>query len=80
MQVKVDELHIFTLKQTNLKIAYFNWSSGKDSAFALYKILQDSNYSVKNLVTSVNKKYNRVSMHGVPEKLLDTQRFVHRCI
>lgn len=56
-----------------MKIAYFNWSSGKDSAFALYKILQDSNYSVKNLVTSVNKKYNRVSMHGVPEKLLDTQ-------
>jgi uncharacterized protein (TIGR00290 family) len=52
---------------------YFNWSSGKDSALALYYLLQDSKYSVEKLVTSVNSNYNRVSMHGLPVSLLKAQ-------
>ncbi|WP_034059413.1 Dph6-related ATP pyrophosphatase [Lacinutrix jangbogonensis] len=52
---------------------YFNWSSGKDSALALYYLLQDSKYSVEKLVTSVNSHYNRVSMHGLPVSLLKAQ-------
>lgn len=53
--------------------AIFNWSSGKDSAMALYKILQQDQYDVSCLLTSVNKTYNRVSMHGVHEALLELQ-------
>ena len=56
-----------------MKNAYFNWSTGKDSALALYKILHDNEYSIGTLVTTVNQKFNRVSMHGVSEILLDQQ-------
>ncbi|RNC86994.1 MAG: adenine nucleotide alpha hydrolase [Winogradskyella sp.] len=52
---------------------YFNWSSGKDSAFALYKLLNDSDYSIKELVTTINTGYNRVSMHGLRKELLIAQ-------
>ena len=56
-----------------MKKAYFNWSTGKDAALALYKILQDKEYSIGTLVTTVNQKFKRVSMHGVSEKLLEQQ-------
>ncbi|WAC03178.1 diphthine--ammonia ligase [Lacinutrix neustonica] len=52
---------------------YFNWSYGKDSALALYYLLQDPNYTIGKLVTSVNTHYNRVSMHGLPLDLLKAQ-------
>lgn len=52
------------------KKALFNWSSGKDSALALYKILQQQEIEVTCLLTSVNEKYGRISMHGVRESLL----------
>lgn len=53
--------------------ALFNWSSGKDSALALYKILQDDEYEVKTLLTSINKEFQRISMHGVHVLLLKRQ-------
>ena len=56
-----------------MKKAYFNWSTGKDSALALHKILQNSDYTVGTLVTTVNQKFKRVSMHGVSEILLEEQ-------
>lgn len=52
---------------------YFNWSSGKDSALALYHLLQDERYSVDELITTVNSHFNRVSMHGLRKELLITQ-------
>ena len=52
---------------------YFNWSSGKDSALALYHLLQDDRYAVDQLITTVNSHYNRVSMHGLRKELLLTQ-------
>ncbi len=52
---------------------YFNWSSGKDSALALYHLLQDERYAVDELITTVNSHYNRVSMHGLRKELLITQ-------
>lgn len=55
------------------KKAIFNWSSGKDSALALYKTLQSSEIEIVSLLTSVNKKYNRISMHGVRTELLEQQ-------
>ncbi len=52
---------------------YFNWSSGKDSALALYHLLNDQRYSVEELITTVNSHYNRVSMHGLRKELLVAQ-------
>ena len=52
---------------------YFNWSSGKDSALALYHLLQDEQYAVSELITTVNSHYNRVSMHGLRKELLMAQ-------
>lgn len=56
-----------------MKKAYFNWSTGKDSSLALYHVLQQKEYAVTQLVTTVNKDYERVSMHGLREALLDAQ-------
>ncbi|MEJ5104838.1 diphthine--ammonia ligase [Chryseobacterium sp. MYb328] len=53
--------------------ALFNWSSGKDSALALYKILQEDQYEIATLLTSINKEFQRISMHGVHVNLLEQQ-------
>lgn len=53
--------------------AIFNWSSGKDSALALYKILQDEKFEITTLLTSINKEFQRISMHGVHVSLLEKQ-------
>ena len=55
------------------KKALFNWSSGKDSALALYKILQGGEFELTTLLTSVNQHHRRVSMHGVRLELLQKQ-------
>lgn len=56
-----------------MKKAYLNWSSGKDAAFALYKLQQEKAFSVEKLVTTVNSEVNRISMHGIREELLVQQ-------
>jgi len=48
------------------------WSSGKDSALALRKILETDNYRI-TLLTTVTEGYQRISMHGVREQLLQNQ-------
>ena len=53
--------------------AIFNWSSGKDSALALYKTLQEQQFEVTSLLTSINKEFQRISMHGVHVSLLEKQ-------
>lgn len=53
--------------------ALFNWSSGKDSALALYTTLQNPEYQISCLLTSVNKQFQRVSMHGIRVSLLEQQ-------
>lgn len=50
-----------------------SWSGGKDASFALYKILQQGKYDVKYLLTNIYEPNKRVSMHGVPEKLIEAQ-------
>ncbi|MFA6924550.1 MAG: diphthine--ammonia ligase [Bacteroidales bacterium] len=51
----------------------FNWSGGKDSAFALFKILSEKKYEISCLLTSVGEEHDRISMHGVRVSLLDKQ-------
>lgn len=53
--------------------AYFNWSSGKDSALALYHLLKQNAYEVDRLLTTVNAHHNRVSMHGLRRDVLIAQ-------
>ncbi|WPR70583.1 diphthine--ammonia ligase [Flavobacterium sp. NG2] len=53
--------------------ALFNWSSGKDSALALYKTLQNPDIEISCLLTSVNQQFQRISMHGVRVELLHQQ-------
>lgn len=50
-----------------------SWSSGKDSAFALGEIRKSSDYEVIGLLTTVTRPFDRVSMHGVREALLERQ-------
>jgi len=58
---------------TNPKKIYFNWSTGKDSALALYHLLQNKNFSIDHLLVSVNAHHNRVSMHGLRRELMQKQ-------
>jgi uncharacterized protein (TIGR00290 family) len=53
--------------------AIFNWSSGKDSALALYKTLKEDKFEVTSLLTSINQEFQRISMHGVHVSLLEKQ-------
>ncbi len=51
----------------------FCWSGGKDSALALHKVLNSDAFNVRYLLTTLNKDYERISMHGVREELLELQ-------
>ncbi len=55
------------------KKAVFNWSGGKDSALALYKVLQEKEYEVVSLLTTVNRDTQRSNMHAIPIPLLKKQ-------
>lgn len=50
-----------------------SWSGGKDSAMALYEILQNRQVQVTGLLTTVTEDYDRISMHGVRCILLERQ-------
>ena len=51
----------------------FNWSGGKDSALCLQEILQEQQYEIVSLLTTISQPYQRISMHGVRVELLDIQ-------
>jgi len=51
----------------------FSWSGGKDSALAFYEISQNQGYEIASLLTTVTEGYHRISIHGVPEALLEQQ-------
>ncbi|MGE4131999.1 MAG: ATP-binding protein [Bdellovibrionales bacterium] len=55
------------------KNLWMSWSSGKDSAFALSKLMRDSAYSVGALFTTINEKYGRVAMHSTRVELAKAQ-------
>ena len=53
--------------------AVLNWSGGKDSAHALYKILQNESYEVVALLTTINETTDLSTMHNIPSELLQLQ-------
>lgn len=55
------------------KKAWMSWSSGKDSAWALYEVLQRGEFEVTALLTTVNTTHERVAMHAVRTVLLQAQ-------
>lgn len=54
------------------KLILLSWSGGKDSALALYSLLEDKNLEIE-LFTTINIENGRVAMHGFNEQLLDKQ-------
>lgn len=50
-----------------------SWSGGKDSAFALWKLINDNRYEVIGLHTAFGEESRRVGMHGIEEVLIEVQ-------
>ena len=55
------------------KKVLMSWSSGKDSAWALYQLQNDPEIEMAGLFSTLNKEFNRVAMHGVRKELLEKQ-------
>jgi uncharacterized protein (TIGR00290 family) len=53
--------------------AYVSWSSGKDSAFALWEARRLGLAEIVGALTTLNEEYGRVAMHGVRASVLDAQ-------
>ena len=49
------------------------FSGGKDSSYALWRLIQDDRYEVAGLLTTLTEGYDRISMQGVRRALLDAQ-------
>ncbi len=56
-----------------MKRVVLSWSSGKDSAWALFQLQQTEDVEIVSLLTTINSEFNRVAMHAVREELLDAQ-------
>ena len=50
-----------------------SWSSGKDSAHALFRLRSAGDYDVVGLFTTCNDNFERVSMHGTRLSVLHAQ-------
>lgn len=50
-----------------------SWSSGKDSAWALYRLRDAEPGAVVGLLTTFNEAFNRVAMHAVRRDLVEAQ-------
>jgi uncharacterized protein (TIGR00290 family) len=55
------------------KRVLLSWSSGKDSAWTLHLLRQQSDVEVLGLLTTFNEAAARVSMHAVRRELVETQ-------
>lgn len=55
------------------KKAVFNWSGGKDSALALSKVLQENDYEIIKLLTTISAENLKSSIHQIPVEILEKQ-------
>ena len=51
----------------------FTWSGGKDSTMALYELKKAQCHNILALLTTTTEDYERISMHGVRNALLEKQ-------
>lgn len=56
-----------------MKRVLLSWSSGKDSAWALHVLRQNSEYEIAGLLTTFNQEFDRVAIHGVRRQLVEQQ-------
>src|SRR5262249_11229970 len=56
-----------------MKRALLSWSSGKDSAWSLHVLRQQTEYEIAGLLTTFNLEADRVAMHGVRRVLVEMQ-------
>ncbi|MEW5834860.1 MAG: ATP-binding protein [Pseudomonadota bacterium] len=49
------------------------WSGGKDCLMALQRLRADPHWQVVALLTTVNRTYDRIAMHGVRRAILEAQ-------
>jgi uncharacterized protein (TIGR00290 family) len=56
-----------------MKKLWLSWSSGKDSAWALYLLRQQGEYEITGLITTINSAFDRVAMHGTRRELVELQ-------
>jgi len=61
------------MKKLNKDKVILSWSGGKDSAFSLYKIMNENELECVGLLTTFTKEYDRVTMHGVRCSLIEKQ-------
>src|SRR6185437_15495517 len=52
---------------------WLSWSSGKDGAWTLHTLRQESAYEVVGLLTTINREFDRVAMHGTRTSVLRAQ-------
>lgn len=50
-----------------------SWSSGKDSAWTLHVLRQQTDVEIVGLLTTVNSEFDRVAMHGTRRSILEAQ-------
>ena len=50
-----------------------SWSSGKDSALALYEVMHNPDFDVIGLLTTIDRSTDRISMHNVHRNLVEQQ-------
>lgn len=55
------------------KRVLLSWSSGKDSAWTLYRLQQNPALEVVGLLTTFNSQFNRSAIHGVRQQLVTKQ-------
>ncbi len=53
--------------------ALIAWSSGKDSAWALYEVRRSGDFEIAGALITATEPFNRVSMHGVRDELVRVQ-------
>jgi uncharacterized protein (TIGR00290 family) len=56
-----------------MKRILVSWSSGKDCAWALHLLRQQSGIETVGLLTTINSEFDRVAMHGTRRVVLEAQ-------
>ena len=62
-----------TKYDSGMKRVLLSWSSGKDSAWTLHVLRQQSDIEIVGLLTTLNAEFQRVAMHGVRRSALEAQ-------
>jgi uncharacterized protein (TIGR00290 family) len=56
-----------------MKRVLISWSSGKDCAWTVHLLRQQSDVEIVGLLTTINSEFDRVAMHGTRRIILESQ-------